>query len=401
MQALILAAGMGNRLTPISQGLPKCLLQVGGRAIIDHQLQALADNGVGPVTMVIGYAADLVQDHVGRRAEYVLNPRYDTTNSLYSLWLARERVRPPLLLLNCDILFHPAILLRLLETGADSLAYDSLSGDGREHMKVVFQNSVLADIGKTVSPEQASGENVGMICLGEPGWKELFSQADRLIAEGRTQAWIAEALQTAARKVSIRGVDITGLPWQEIDFPYDLERARREVWPAIKAAGRHPGLKRKILIGGGILAFLFAVVAGWFLFPREQSWETVALAPGQKVVLHYKDTPHHWWRLDKDQTGEARVDGPCAVRIQVRPILSSQADEHIPSVVEINVDGRPRKYLTFRWEPDPDAVLEGRIVGESDKISVEISTGAHSIGIRQIAGAPLGFLVRLRRPEQE
>ena len=84
MQALILAAGRGSRLGGHTADVPKCLLEVGRRPLIEHQLGTLADAGVGPVGMVLGYCADEIKGVVGIRAEYILNPRWNTTNSLYS-----------------------------------------------------------------------------------------------------------------------------------------------------------------------------------------------------------------------------------------------------------------------------------------------------------------------------
>ena len=106
MQAVILAAGSGSRLQRVSNGLPKCLLPIGGRPLIEHQLEALSDAGVGNVLVVVGHQADEVRKTLGNRVEYVENTRYDATNSLYSLWLAREWVKGPFVLLNCDLLFH-------------------------------------------------------------------------------------------------------------------------------------------------------------------------------------------------------------------------------------------------------------------------------------------------------
>ena len=73
MRAIILAAGVGSRLQALSGGKPKCLVEIGGRPLILHQLEALADHGIGPVLIVAGYKADEVRSVVGDRAEFVVN----------------------------------------------------------------------------------------------------------------------------------------------------------------------------------------------------------------------------------------------------------------------------------------------------------------------------------------
>ena len=160
IQALILAAGRGSRLGLSSGGIPKPLLEVGRRPLIDHMLQTLADAGVGPVGMVLGYCADEIREIVGIRAEYIHNPRWASTNSLYSFALARDWIRGPVMILNCDLLIHPAIIARLLSCGEDSLAYDSSSGDGREQMSVRLRDGMLADMSKELSRCDADGENM-------------------------------------------------------------------------------------------------------------------------------------------------------------------------------------------------------------------------------------------------
>src|SRR5512132_1294933 len=120
VRAIILAAGVGSRLQVLSGGKPKCLVEIGGRPLILHQLEALADHGIGPVLIVAGYKSEEVRAVVGDRAEFVINDRYQETNSLYSLWLARERVDGPFILLNCDLFFTPEILERLIDAPANA-----------------------------------------------------------------------------------------------------------------------------------------------------------------------------------------------------------------------------------------------------------------------------------------
>ena len=105
------------------------------------------------------------EDVVGIRAECLRNPRWSATNSLYSFWLARDWVKGDVVVLNCDVLFSPRVLERLLDAPGDALAYDSGSGDLREQMSVRVEDGLLRDMSKTMSPEQVSGENVGIVKL--------------------------------------------------------------------------------------------------------------------------------------------------------------------------------------------------------------------------------------------
>lgn len=231
-QAVILAAGRGSRL---GEGRPKCLVRLGHQTLIDHQLAALRAAGVDAVCVVVGYGAGEVRAALGGRCHYVENTRFAETNSLYSLWLTREWVRGPFLLLNCDLVAHPDIYRRLVSTGGSALAYDSLSGDGEEHMKVIVRNGLLQDIGKRLDPARSCGENLGLLQYDARGARLLFEEAHELIAAGGERSWAPAATARLARRVPVRCVDVAGLPWTEIDFVEDVLYARCEVLPALRS----------------------------------------------------------------------------------------------------------------------------------------------------------------------
>ena len=131
--------------------------------MIEHQLETLAEAGVAPVGMVVGYCADEIREVVGIRAEYVSNPRWATTNSLYSFSLAREWVSGPLIVINSDTIIHPEILDRLLQENDNAFAYDSGSGKAREHMKVEVNDGRLVRMSKELPAQESNGENVGVL----------------------------------------------------------------------------------------------------------------------------------------------------------------------------------------------------------------------------------------------
>jgi choline kinase len=233
MDALILAAGSGRRLR---HDRPKCLVDLGGRTLIDHQLEALSWAGVQRVVVVAGYHADDVREALPPGMPVVINPDYADTNSLYSFWLGRDEVGEEVLVLNGDVLFHPVIARALVRRSRSALAYDSCSGRQAEEMKLIIRGGGLAAMSKTLAPERSCGENVGMIRLSGAATEAAFDIAGRLVAAGRTQDWVATAVNRVAREHRIDCMDVAGLPWTEIDFPDDLARAREHVLPAISPA---------------------------------------------------------------------------------------------------------------------------------------------------------------------
>lgn len=232
MQAIILAAGQGQRLRD-RQGRPKCLREVGGLPLVHHQIRALNGAGVDDVSIVVGYQQEKIRYAVGSAARYVVNPRYAETNSMYSFMLAGHTIHDDLIVMNSDLFFHPGLVHRLLEPGDDALLYDSGSGEEDEQMKVRVAGDRLVEMSKVMCSDRVSGENVGILSLSLTTAQQAIEAASTIAAGGCERAWLASAINQIAPTHPIRCVDVAGSPWVEIDFPEDLERARVEVLSAV------------------------------------------------------------------------------------------------------------------------------------------------------------------------
>lgn len=400
MQALILAAGRGSRLGSHTADVPKCLLEVGRRPLIEHQLGTLADAGVGPVGMVLGYCADEIKGVVGIRAEYILNPRWNSTNSLYSFWLAREWARGPLIILNCDTIFHPEILDRLLAVKGDAIAYDSGSGDGREHMKVNVVNGRIVAMSKDLPAGDVTGENVGILKLTHDTAGALFRKADRIVADGGENRWLGSAVAELVQEREVRAVEVAGLPWGEIDFPYDLDRVRKEVWPLIQRATR---MRRRrwrlaraaaaITIG---LLFLLTGFRAW-ISPVESVWETVDLDNAERVTLLDGERVQNWGLVRSGQIVRMQVVGGGTIRVDSRILLSEGTEAAVPYVLEILLDGERVGWFKETGKPSNTWHHATWTVAKRDRIKIEVPAGPHSLELRLVASDSGQCLVRVRQ----
>lgn len=407
MQAVILAAGTGSRLKKLTGGSSKALVEVGGRPLILHTLEALADHGVGPVMVVVGHEADAVRGVVGDRAETLLNERYAETNSLYSLWLTRGWIKGPFVLLNCDLFFDPAILDRLLEEPGNVLAYDSTSSRGREQTKVAIRQRRVVDIGKDLPAASARGESLGMLKFDHDGTRAMLATADELIHDGHEQAWVIEATRAVCAQVPVYGVNVAGTPWTEIDFPYDLDVARREVWPAIWNGRwrRQVYWRRTRWLAAGVAA-LILTLSGWAantkLGPGSMDWETVAATGGVPVRLERgKDKPQSWYAVDASSAATAMVAGPAAL-VEARLLLSHRTSA-TPAryVVSVTVDGVERDWEALTARPDPAVRVAGSRVGDRDRLEFPlIGDTPHEITVRLVAPTDGQLLVRVRQAEE-
>jgi choline kinase len=235
--AIILAAGVGSRLRPLTQHLPKCLLEVGMQTIIDRQVTSLHQNGVTDVLVVLGFCGEQIRLHLGDRARYLENPRYEDTNSLYSLWLARDALAHGALILNSDVLALPLLFGHLLQSPAPDAVLVEL-GDRfePEDMKVRLDEGLrILDFGKDLAPEHSHGHNVGMAKFSRDSAAHLVDCLEQLVGSGHENDWAPVAFRKFARHWPLTAVSTEGLPWIEIDYPQDLARARVEIEPAILA----------------------------------------------------------------------------------------------------------------------------------------------------------------------
>src|SRR5437899_7846645 len=119
MRGIILAAGKGSRLNGAAGSLPKCLLRIGGMTLIERQIRSLRSVGIGEIAVVVGCESGLVRHACGSSVRFVENVRFAETNSLFSLWLARPLLADGFVVMNCDVLFHPQLLVDLVTARFD------------------------------------------------------------------------------------------------------------------------------------------------------------------------------------------------------------------------------------------------------------------------------------------
>ena len=237
MKAILLSAGQGRRLLPLTSELPKCLLRVRGQAtLLDEQLDALARCGVREVALMVGFGAGHVERAVAERREDGLairtcfNPFYAQSDNLVTAWLARHEMDDAFVLLNGDTLFEPAALERLLARGrapvALAVAHKARYDD--DDMKVVLDGEgCLRAIGKRLEGCRPDGEAIGMTLFRGAGAAAFRSALDAAVRRpDALRDWYTSVLGELAAKLPLHAVSIQGLWWTEIDDAADLDAAR-------------------------------------------------------------------------------------------------------------------------------------------------------------------------------
>lgn len=214
------------------------MVRVGGQCLIDHQIAALRAVGVSDIAVVVGYSATSVRTHLGSKVSYIENHEYADTNSLFSLWLTRDWVRGSFMLMNADVLAHPDVFRRVMDRPSNALAFDSRSGDDAEHMKITLKDRFVQSMSKSMPPDKAEGENVGILRIDGGTAPHLFTVAGDLLRAGGHNLWAPACVDAILKEHPFEGIDIADLPWTEIDFPSDLEEARESTWVRISGKER-------------------------------------------------------------------------------------------------------------------------------------------------------------------
>jgi len=404
MQAVILAAGVGGRLGEHTKEKPKCLLEVGGKPIIKHQIEMLSDHGIGKILLIVGYKENLIREAVGDSVDFIVNERYRETNSLYSLSLARDWVEGPFILMNCDILFHPDILDRLLSVKGSALAYDSTSIGGREQTKVALSGNRVLDLGKDLPGAAAKGESLGILKFDAEGARALFESVEEQLRLGQENSWGIEAIRATCSEVAIAGVNVAGLPWVEVDFPVDLDKARREVWPGIENdRSRMKKFWRKARWPAAGVAGILLIMSGWMssssVGPASIDWESVKPLSAPKVFLSRTKGVQEWWLTDRGDSLIARLGYSDKARLEFRALMPERFKGRGRYVIEVSVDGTPVDWKIFHATPDTSVHFPGFIVGDRDRVTLDLPGGDHTVAVKLLAGTSDKMLTRIRKPE--
>ena len=239
MEAVVLAAGQGRRLLPLTRSLPKCLLPLSpeGETVLDFQLRALARCGVRNATVMVGFAAEQVESHLrehpveGLDVRLFLNLLHAHSDNLVTAWLATLQAEGDFVLMNGDTLFEPEVLRRVLDAGDPiSVVVNHKDTYDADDMCVWVEGTKLVGIGKESRERAPDGEAIGLYVFRGEGVETARHAFEQAVArpEG-LGSWYPPVLQEIALRQPVGMVSIDDLWWTEIDVAEDLEKARVEV----------------------------------------------------------------------------------------------------------------------------------------------------------------------------
>ncbi|MBQ0103291.1 MAG: phosphocholine cytidylyltransferase family protein [Prevotellaceae bacterium] len=237
MIGVILAAGMASRLRPLTNDRPKCLLTVGNRPLLQRTMDALCQQQacIDEFVVVTGYLHEQIEQFLtshypDKTIHFIYNADYQTTNNIYSLWLARPFIDgKDFILLDSDILFDPSIALRILSQTDTVLALNRHELGDEEIKVIVDQDNRVMEISKTCSISDAIGESVGIEKMNAEYSKALFTELRQMIDnEGLVNVFYEMAFERLIKQGhQFRIIDTTDLFSIELDTVEDFNQAKQ------------------------------------------------------------------------------------------------------------------------------------------------------------------------------
>lgn len=242
MKAIILSAGQGTRLLPMTKESPKCLLPLAGDTtnILRWQLDQLEEAGVTETIVVTGFFSDKVRAELARRTgpmktRTIHNPFYKVADNIGSVWVARDEMTEDFLLMNGDTLFTVDVVRKLMKEGKDAInvtvAYKDSYDD--DDMKVTLsegKGSNLVAVSKIIDMSEVDAESIGMMMFKGRG-AQMFREAveNVMMNPEAVKRYYLTVIDMLAKMVTVGTVEAPQTDWCEVDFPLDLERANSVV----------------------------------------------------------------------------------------------------------------------------------------------------------------------------
>ncbi|PKM79139.1 MAG: nucleotidyl transferase [Firmicutes bacterium HGW-Firmicutes-13] len=246
MKAVILAAGMGVRLHPLTYKIPKGLLEIDGNTLLEYSLNNLSLFGINSVIIVTGYLEEMIREKIGTsfngmNIDYVTNEIYSKSGSMYSFSRVKDIIDEDVLLLESDLLYDPRAIKMVQDSEfKDLILVADLSGSGDEVFVCADENRKIIALGKNISAEiknQPIGELVGISKFSMGFLDKLFEKAEEDYKAGQLNFHYEECVFATGELYPVYVQRCDNLAWIEIDKENDLIRAKEEVYPEIKKIG--------------------------------------------------------------------------------------------------------------------------------------------------------------------
>lgn len=232
--ALLLAAGTGSRLYPLTKEAPKCLTIVNGRTILERMVSGLNSRGFKRLVIVTGHLENKIKDFLGNKfkniqIEYIFSPLYKETNNIYSLWMARQAINEPFLLLESDLVYDDSLLDNMLTPNkmAVSKMQPWLNGTCVTINKLSDVKAFIPGSNKDL--KETKYKTVNIYSISKDSWSLIVKQLNKQISINNVNSYYETVFadMVADGSLSFKAASFDNKPWYEIDTIEDLGHAEK------------------------------------------------------------------------------------------------------------------------------------------------------------------------------
>jgi choline kinase len=233
MKAVVLAAGVGSRLRPMTNEKPKCLVKTAGKAILQYQLDSYKEAGIVDIAVVVGYEGKAIKEYLKHVKDFnitiIENGDYETTNNMYSLYLAKNFINGEAFILNnADLSIDKNIVSLLVNNKKESLIAVDKGKFNEESMKIEVVEGKILDISKKIEIDRSYGCSIDFYKISKEASNQLFSYITKVVeVDSNLKDWTEVAIQhlLKTKVIDFEPIDINGSRWVEIDNYEDLAQS--------------------------------------------------------------------------------------------------------------------------------------------------------------------------------
>ncbi|MGN1108061.1 MAG: NTP transferase domain-containing protein [Oscillospiraceae bacterium] len=230
MKAILLATGRGTRISRMVEAVPKSTLPIDGVPLIRHTVELFTSTGIECVVGV-GYQKEKVYAALeGLNVSFCVNPFFDVTNSIASLWFAKEHFNDDMIVMNADVYLSSDILKLVLDDPNDVvMAIDKSRVEVGDYFFATTDNGCITAYGKELPLENRTCEYVGVCKMTKSFVPAFLDRMDSLILDNQHGLWWENVIYSFTNERNIYTVDVDGRFWSEIDYFDDYERILRHI----------------------------------------------------------------------------------------------------------------------------------------------------------------------------